>query len=296
MRNPFYGNEGIDRPRGLNSLEKAAIRIEKEIICPLWEQEKYFIDAALYEAHFKKSTYFVPFKGLGCSEAQGIYLKLTPFDCGSWKEDLPYPAFLQPTNHSAEVEELFFPTEPSVFETFPFEKLDDLEEEIFVPSPLEEESKSIEGSSRVADISGPSCLSDLPAPILSSFSSIPSYSSDLPPPIASSSISLPPSSSGFIIPSSSSYFIMPSGIRKFHELIPSSPYEARELKKKDQSFIDSVFNAREFKNITYGDFETFWIKQGGKVVGSHGGSHRLLVGPKGDSLSGTYTHGRGQTY
>ncbi|MDZ4323396.1 MAG: hypothetical protein U1A05_04850 [Alphaproteobacteria bacterium] len=68
------------------------------------------------------------------------------------------------------------------------------------------------------------------------------------------------------------------------------------MKKKDQNFIDSIFDAREFKKITYGDFETFWVKQGGKIEGSHGGSHRLLVGPKRDSLSGTYTHGKGQTY
>ncbi|MDI9636347.1 hypothetical protein QM565_11355 [Geitlerinema splendidum] len=255
MQHPFKKEEGL-RPneRRLTSLSRAATRIRRNVHCSLWEKNKSLNDEYLYRTY--SSTLSLPEVEL----------------------PLPYPAFLQPTSHSTEIEEVAFPHEPSFFETFPFEKFDDTEEEVSVSNSLEGQSVSIEGPSIVTDSSGPSC------------------SSDLPPPIASSSISLPPPSSGFIIPSSSSDFIMPSGVRKFHDFIPSSPYEVRKLKKKDQSFIESVFDAREFKNITYGDFETFWIKQGGRVVGSHGGSHRLLVGPKGDSLSGTYTHGRGQTY
>jgi hypothetical protein len=246
LQHPFKREEGLLRnEKRLTSLGKVATRINRNFPCPLWEKNKLGNDEYLYRTYF--STLSLP--------------EVEP--------PLPYPAFLQPTSHSDEIEEVAFPHEPSFFETFPFEEFDDTEEEASVPSSREGQSPSIEESSIVADSSDPSCSSELPPPIASSSSSMPSCSTD---------------------------FIMPSGVRKFHDLIPSSPYETRELKKKDQSFIDSVFDAREFKKISYGDFETFWIKQGGKVVGSHGGSHRLLVGPKGDSLSGTYTHGRGQTY
>ncbi|MBX9620434.1 MAG: hypothetical protein K2X28_00125 [Alphaproteobacteria bacterium] len=250
LRNQFAGNGGVDLHRPLNPLEKAAIRIENNVIFPLWEKEKLFNDAALYEAHIEKNMYFISFQGLGCPKTQGVYLELTPFESRLWEKALPYPAFLQPTSQTPEIEEAIS-LGPTFFDFFPFEKLDDTEEEVSVPSSLEGQTESIEGLSIVAERSGPSCSSD---------------------------------------------FIMPSGIRKFHDLIPSSSYEMKDLNKKDQSFIDSVFDIREFKKITYGDFETFWIKQGGKIIASHGGSHRLLVGPKGDSLTGTYTHGRGQTY
>lgn len=246
LQHPFKEGQGLRHDeRRTTSLNKAAKRIERNVRCPLWEKNKLLNDAYLYRTYY--STLSLPEAEL----------------------PLPYPAFLQPTSHSTEIEEVVFPHEPSFFETFPFEKFDEPEEEIPVPSPLEGQSESAEGPSRVADSSGPSCSFAPPTSIVSSSSSMPSSSSD---------------------------FIMPSGIRKFHDLIPLSPYADRELDKSDQSFIDKIFDVRGFKNITYGDFEVFWIRQGGKIVGSHGGSHRRLVGSKGDCLSGTYTHGRGQTY
>ncbi|MBX9620432.1 MAG: hypothetical protein K2X28_00110 [Alphaproteobacteria bacterium] len=247
LQHPFKEGQGLrHNEKRLTSLNRAATRIERNIYCPLWEKNKLLNDEYLYRTY--SSTLSLPEVEL----------------------PLPYPTFLQASSHSTETEEVAFPHEPSFFETFPFEKFDNTEEEISTSTPLEEQSESIEGSSiAAADTSGSSPSSGLPTPIASSSSSMPSCSTD---------------------------FIMPSGIRKFHALIPSSPYAERGLNKKDQSFIDSVFDAREFKKISYGDFETFWIKQGGKVVGSHGGSHRLLVGPNGDSLGGTYTHGRGETY
>lgn len=246
LQHPFKAGEGLRRDeRRLTSLSRAATRIERNVRCPLWEKNKLLNDEYLYRSY--SSTLSLPEVEL----------------------PLPYPSFLQPSSHSTEAEELAFPQEPSFFDVFPFERLDDIEEEVSVPSSLEGQNESIERPFISVDSSGPSFSPELPTPIASSSSSTQNSSPD---------------------------FIMPSGVRKFHDLIPSSSYEMRELNKKDQSFIDSVFDAREFKKITYGDFETFWIKQGGKVVASHGGSHRLLLGPKRDSLTGTYTHGRGQTY
>lgn len=247
LQHPFKKGQGLRHDeRRLTALKRVATRINKNVHCPLWETRKPLNDGYLYRTHY-------PILSL-----PEVVLPL------------PYPAFLQSTTHSAEKEEVTFPQEPSFFDTFPFEKFDDAEEEISVPSPLEEKSESIEEPSVFADRSGPSCYSAPPPTfIASSFTSTPSCSTD---------------------------FIMPSGIRKFHDLIPLSPYADRELDKSDQSFIDKIFDVRGFKNITYGEFKAFWTRQGGKIVGSHGGSHRRLVGPKGDSLSGTYTHGRGQTY
>ena len=245
LQHPFKKEEGL-RPneKRSTSLNRAATRIERNIHCPLWEKNKFSNDEYLYKTY-------------------SSILSLPEVEL-----PLPYPAFLQPTSHTTEIEEVVS-LGPTFFDTFPFEKLDEPEEEIPVLSSLEGQSESAEGPSRVADSSGPSCSSAPPTSIVSSSSSMPSSSSD---------------------------FIMPPGIRKFHDLIPLSPYADRELDKSDQSFIDKIFDVRGFKNITYGDFEAFWIRQGGKIVGSHGGSHRRLVGSKGDCLGGTYTHGRGQTY
>ena len=89
---------------------------------------------------------------------------------------------------------------------------------------------------------------------------------------------------------------MPSGIRKFHALMPTTSYAIRELDRGDQGFIDDIFHDRRFARITYKEFKRFWENQKGRIITNHGGSHRFLIGPKRDSLFGTYTHGGGQTY
>lgn len=135
-------NKVRDFGKRLTPLRKAAGIIENErITCSLWETEKHLNDAALYEAHFKKTH-------ISTTEFRfplmDPYIRQTLFECGLWEQDLPYPTFLQPSTHSTETEEVAFPHEPSFFETFPYESFDDTEEEVSVPSSLGGQSESIE--------------------------------------------------------------------------------------------------------------------------------------------------------
>ena len=285
LKHPFSGSEGLAGLRGLNSLEKAAKRIEQKYPCPLWYQEKLFNDAELYKAHFKGTgkNYFIPFKGLGCSGSEGVWLQNpTPFEYGLWKDPLPFPSFLRPFKPTGE-EEIILIREPSFFETFPFEELDEKEEEIPIPA-------------------GPILLQDVRARVLESqdlviASTEEEFVSDSRvQDVETIKIPVSASNNSTARCSSSSDFVMPSGIRKFHALMPTSSYAIRELDRNDQDFIDDIFHDRKFSSITYKEFKYFWESQKGRITTSHGGSHHLLIGPKGDSLFGTYTHGGGQTY
>ncbi|MBY0500591.1 MAG: hypothetical protein K2P93_01135 [Alphaproteobacteria bacterium] len=296
LQYPFRGGEGLDGKRGLNPLEKAAIRIEKKVFCPLWEQEKLRNDAALCEAHYEKRTNFTPFEGLGCPSDQGIYQELTLFECGEWKEDLPYPPFLQPVRQNVESEEVVTLNEPSFFEAFPFEQLEESEEVLAIqdelaPQVMFSSSLSQSGQSLITARSIDEEVVAEPAA-----EQVDSYEE------TSASSCLTPGSSALPAPSASASttysfdFIMPSGIRKFHAFMPQTPYLIQQLAAQDQAFVDQIFDKRRFRTLTFKEFRLFWEKQKGTIVSSHGGSHQLLIGPKGDSLFGTYAHGGGQTY
>jgi len=78
--------------------------------------------------------------------------------------------------------------------------------------------------------------------------------------------------------------------------MPKTSYPIKQLLNEDQKFIDVIFDERRFAKITYKKFQRFWEKQKGRIAASHGGSHRLLIAPNGESLFGTYAHGGGQKY
>lgn len=290
LQHPFRGNEGLGGKWGLNPLEKAVTRIKNKVICPLWEQEKLFNDSALYEAHVEKKTHFFRFRGLGCPPEQGITRELTLFELGEWKQELPYPSFLQPVPQAIEVEEVITLKEPSFFETFSFEQLEEKEEELTIQDELSSQSVL---SSSLAQSSQTSAMNEeiIAEPTVEQIASYLETSTSSQLTTSSTVLPVPPAST-----SCSFDFIMPSGIRKFHALMPETSYPIQQLSYDDQDFVNQIFDGRRFRTITFKEFKLFWERQKGSIAESHGGSHKLLIGPKGDSLFGTYAHGGGQTY
>lgn len=91
-------------------------------------------------------------------------------------------------------------------------------------------------------------------------------------------------------------FIYPSGLRKFHNLMPDSPYEERILKPSQQKFINRIFDPKAFSKISFGNFRKFWLKIGGQVIEDRGSAHKQLIGPNNDALVGVSAHSDAQTY
>ena len=93
---------------------------------------------------------------------------------------------------------------------------------------------------------------------------------------------------------------MPRGLRIFHHTMFPSPYPAHKS-KTHADIINRLFNPQQACTITFKEFHTLWLSEGGKV-GNSGGSHKDLIGPdlsstiKGNSLFGIFAHGNNQTY
>ena len=67
------------------------------------------------------------------------------------------------------------------------------------------------------------------------------------------------------------------------------------ITKKDQSFVNLLFDKSQLNSIRYADFERFWLSVGGTInIPGKGGSHRKLIAPDKTPLWGTFVpHGSG---
>ncbi|MEN8236370.1 MAG: hypothetical protein ABFQ95_02295 [Pseudomonadota bacterium] len=95
--------------------------------------------------------------------------------------------------------------------------------------------------------------------------------------------------------------LRPRGMRVFHKKQPalsfdgSNPYA--ELSGKHQKTADCIFNAKQFKKVTYANFKSLWRHVHGdqSVKESTGSSHKKLISTTGQ-VFGTFAHGDNMTY
>ena len=91
-------------------------------------------------------------------------------------------------------------------------------------------------------------------------------------------------------------FLYPAGVRKFHDLMPYSPYEKLNLNNKQQKLIDKIFDFKAFSTVSYGKFKKLWESLGGTIIGDRKTAHKQLIGPRKKPLFGVSAHGDSQTY
>jgi hypothetical protein len=95
-------------------------------------------------------------------------------------------------------------------------------------------------------------------------------------------------------------WILPKGLRVFHSTMFPSPYPEHSS-KTHSDIITRLFNPRQACTVTFKEFHTLWLSEGGKIDNS-GGSHKELIGPdlshtvKGKTLFGIFAHSNNQTY
>lgn len=253
-----------------------AIRqIRLNVTCPSWEKQKELYDLYWYESHFIEKERFIESKSLGAKNRHtkiGITCRITDYEAGECN-DLPYPDFLKMQYERPFIEsERFFDTvDFGVFS----DEVEPVEEIITPPSQ--------------------NTIDAIDAPVLQDKSENIVDILDLAPSkLISNNIINDEIVSDNII--SDSDYLAPSGIRKFHNLMPDAPYPLLDLKKKDQKFVDKIFNSKTSHTISYGEFRKFWQKMGGNIIEDTGSSHKQLIGPKGDSLYGVAAHNDAQTY
>jgi hypothetical protein len=236
--------------------------------CPKWEKEKKLYDLYLYESHFIPKEKFIESKMLG-ADGSGINYILTDYENREC-DDLPYPDFLK-IQHERPFVEL-----PNFFDTFDFDLLSDevCRYEEIIPAPvdnnntnnIEQTDNSEEKSENIIDNAEPTTSNDI-------------ISDD---------------TKNEIIDNED--YLAPSGIRKFHNLMPETPYPPLNLKKKHQKFVDRIFNSKTSHTISYGEFRAFWQKMSGTIIEDTSSSHKQLIGPNGDPLYGVSAHNDAHTY
>ncbi|MDP3532684.1 MAG: hypothetical protein Q8S31_05285 [Alphaproteobacteria bacterium] len=253
---------------GINDAIK---KIQNKENCPSWNKIKNMTDLYLYESHFIPKTKFIQFKGLGTPEGSGIVLKLTDYETDECQDDLPYPDFLkiQPEHPFLESESFFdtldfdqFSDEVDMPEEIELRPTDNINNNIII---TEHTNSSDEQLENIIDHSEPTVNNDI-------------ISDNTKNQIADND------------------YLLPSGIRKFHNLMPEAPYSPLNLKKKDQKFVDSIFNSKTSHTISYGEFKKFWNKMSGQIIEDTGSSHKQLIGPNGDALYGVSAHNDAHTY
>ncbi|MDP1723325.1 MAG: hypothetical protein Q8L85_01315 [Alphaproteobacteria bacterium] len=251
-------------------INEAIKKINNKENCSSWNKIKNMTDLCLYESHFIPKQKFIESKILGADGSSMSYM-LTDYENGEC-DDLPYPDFLkiQPEQPFVEL--------PNFFDTFDFDLLSDeadINEEIQVIQNentnnniiiTEQKDPTEEKSENIIDHSEPDINNDI-------------ISDNIENEITDNKDYLPP-----------------SGIRKFHNLMPESPYPALSLKKKDQKFVERIFNSKTSHTISFGEFKNFWKKMDGQIIEETGSSHKQLIGPKGDALYGVSAHNDAHTY
>ena len=251
-------------------IPNAIARIILNKHCPIWEKNKRNYDVYWCESHFISKKRFIQSKMLGAPIGSGVTIELTDYENGDCSDDLPYPDFLkvQPEHPFMEF--------PIFFDTFNFDLLEDEIEtpENATPQPVEQliEPKNI--GSNTNNLEQTDTSEEKPEDIIDH--SEPTSKID-----------------NEIIDEG---YLAPSGIRKFHNLMPESPYPALSLKKKDQKFVDRIFNSKTSHTISFGEFKNFWKKMDGQIIEETGSSHKQLIGPKGDALYGVSAHNDAHTY
>ena len=249
------------------SIEKALSFITFGPSCPAWEKKKKLYNVYWYESHFIPKKRFIESKNLG-ADGSGIIYTLTDYEAGEC-DDLPYPDFLK-----VQPERPFIESE-RFFDTFNFDTFnDEINEFEETPVLSTEANLSSENIINIIDINN----------IINSSESTPSES------VSNDTIE------NNITSDSDNDYLLPSGIRKFHNLMPEAPYPPISLKRKDQKFVDKIFNSKTSHTISYGEFKKFWNKMNGQIIEDTGSSHKHLIGPKGDSLYGVAAHNDAHTY
>jgi hypothetical protein len=250
------------------SLITAIAKIKNNEPCPKWEKNKQNYDVYLYEANFIPKEKFIESKMLGAPKNSGVTIELTDYEAGEC-DDLPYPDFLK-----VQPERPFIESE-RFFDTFNFNTFnDEINEFEKAPVLSTEANLSSENIINIIDINNIINFSEL---------------------TPSESVSNDTIENNITSDSDNDYFL-PSGIRKFHNLMPEAPYPPRSLKKKQQKFVDRIFNSKTSHTISYGEFKKFWNKMNGQIIEDTGSSHKHLIGPKGDSLYGVAAHNDAHTY
>jgi hypothetical protein len=251
-------------------MAQALLKIIHRTHCPKWEKNKKNYDVYLYESHFIPKKKFVESKILGAN-GRGMFFTLTDYENGEC-DDLPYPDFLK-----TQPEHTFLESE-SFFDTFDFDLLSD--EVDIPPETTLLSAKNIDNNTNntqqidtleekqenIIDHSEPAINNDI------IFDKIQNKIAD------------------------DKDYLAPSGIRKFHNLMPETPYPALSLKKKDQKFVDRIFNSKTSHTISFGEFKNFWKKMDGQIIEETGSSHKQLIGPSGDPLYGVSAHNDAHTY
>lgn len=95
-------------------------------------------------------------------------------------------------------------------------------------------------------------------------------------------------------------YVRPAGMRRFHarSLQKEATIENKiTLKGAHLSTRDEIFNPKQFKNVSFGQFKSLWKHISGEksVIESNGSSHKKLIGPNGE-VFGTFAHGDNMTY
>jgi hypothetical protein len=251
-------------------IETAIKKIKENIKCPSWEKQKKSCDLYLYESHFIPKTKFIESKMLGAN-GSGMNYMLTDYENGEC-DDLPYPDFLK-----VQPERIFIEF-PHFFDIFDFnlfsDEINTQEKTILTQAEnnndntiiVEQTDNSEKKSENIIDNAEPTTSNDI-------------ISDDTKNEIADDKD-----------------YLAPSGIGKFHNLMPEAPYPSLILKKKDQRFINKIFNSKTSHTISYGEFRAFWQKMNGTVIEATGSSHKQLIGPNSDPLYGVSSHNDADTY
>ncbi|MDP3532682.1 MAG: hypothetical protein Q8S31_05275 [Alphaproteobacteria bacterium] len=251
-------------------MAQALLKIMHRTRCPKWEKNKKNYDVYLYESHFIPKKKFIESKLLGAN-GRGMFFTLTDYENGEC-DDLPYPDFLK-----TQPEHPFLESE-SFFDTFDFNLLSD---EVDIPAKIKL-SPTEHICNNTNNIQPIDTLPEKSENII-----------DHSEPIIDNEIILDNKKIDII---DDEDYLPPSGIRKFHNLMPEAPYPPINLKKKDQRFIDTIFNSKTSHTISYGEFKKFWNKMSCQIIENTGSSHKQLIGPNGDALYGVSAHNDAHTY
>ncbi len=71
----------------------------------------------------------------------------------------------------------------------------------------------------------------------------------------------------------------PRGLRVFHSQMPP-PYPKRLTDNRNQKVVDRLFDSQQQCNVSFGEFKSVWLRIGGDIEGSSGGSHKEFVCPE----------------
>jgi hypothetical protein len=84
------------------------------------------------------------------------------------------------------------------------------------------------------------------------------------------------------------------GLWSWYRFLKANGYSIKEsLRSQIQKNVNNLFTPSAAFNYSFKDFRTLWEHVEGKIIEQRGGSHRQLIGPKGEHLFGTWVpHGR----